>query len=169
MRTQSTAGKQHFVIWNGSLGMVVQVTLGHVEHCAGGPEAFLESPFDFVGPLNLDELRARGRLAFGACLILTLDSWRQDQADLRRDAHQRRRVHSHRTPLSFQREARDHRQDRAVLRLPLEGTLQASEIKAAFRRLAKTAHPDVGGSSELFQGITRARDALLAYAQHARP
>ena len=169
MRTQSTAGKQHFVIWNGGLGMVVQVTLGREEHRAGGREAFLESPFDFVGPLNLDELQTRGRLAFGACLILTLDSWRQDQADLRRDAHQRRRVHSHRTPFPPEREARDYRQDRAVLRLPLDGTLQASEIKAAFRRLAKSAHPDVGGSNEQFQGITRARDALLAYAQHARP
>jgi curved DNA-binding protein CbpA len=32
---------------------------------------------------------------------------------------------------------------------------------AAFRRLAKTAHPDVGGSNERYRRIASARDALL--------
>ena len=43
----------------------------------------------------------------------------------------------------------------------MEGALKPSEINAAFRRLAKIAHPDAGGSDEQYRSITDARDALL--------
>ncbi len=43
----------------------------------------------------------------------------------------------------------------------MEGALKPSEINAAFRRLAKTAHPDVGGSGEHYRRIAEARDVLL--------
>jgi hypothetical protein len=36
------------------------------------------------------------------------------------------------------------------------------DIIAAFRRAAKRAHPDVGGSAELFRKLVEARDRLLA-------
>lgn len=42
-----------------------------------------------------------------------------------------------------------------------EGALKPAEINAAFRRLAKTAHPDAGGSDEHYRRIAEARDALL--------
>jgi len=38
----------------------------------------------------------------------------------------------------------------------------ADEIRAAYRRAAKRAHPDMGGSSEAFQRIRTAADVLLA-------
>lgn len=38
----------------------------------------------------------------------------------------------------------------------------AEEIRAAYRRAAKRAHPDRGGSSEAFRRVRAAADALLA-------
>jgi hypothetical protein len=37
-----------------------------------------------------------------------------------------------------------------------------ADVLAAFRRKAKTAHPDAGGSAEAFQKLVEARDRLLA-------
>lgn len=45
-----------------------------------------------------------------------------------------------------------------LLQLPRDAT--ASAIKAAYRRLAKTAHPDVGGDAEAFRLLTLAYDVL---------
>ena len=50
---------------------------------------------------------------------------------------------------------------RALLALPAEEILEVKQVKAAYRRLVKTAHPDVGGSHERFVQITEARDILL--------
>ena len=52
----------------------------------------------------------------------------------------------------------NHRQ---ILDLPIEGLLKVSQIKMAFRLLAKKSHPDTGGSHEQFIEITKAHDALL--------
>jgi len=49
----------------------------------------------------------------------------------------------------------------------MEGALKPSEINAAFRRLAKTAHPDAGGSGEHYRRIADARDALLRQFESA--
>ena len=165
MSAQYRTEARQYVIWNRSLGRVVQVTIGQVADGKEGRECFLEPPFDFVGPLRLDELETRGELAFAACLILSRQRWREVQADLRRDAHAQRRARAGRRP--FQHDAAHQARHREVLNLPLEGALRAAEIKAAFRRLAKTAHPDVGGSSEQFHRITVARDALLERAPEA--
>jgi hypothetical protein len=40
----------------------------------------------------------------------------------------------------------------------------AAEIHAAYRRAAKRAHPDLGGSSEAFQRVQAALEALLGEA-----
>lgn len=40
-------------------------------------------------------------------------------------------------------------------------TATRDEIEAAWRRKAKSAHPDAGGSSEAMQKLTQARDAAL--------
>lgn len=46
--------------------------------------------------------------------------------------------------------------------LGLPETASADEVKAAFRRLSFSAHPDAGGSAAAFLGLTRARhEALL--------
>jgi hypothetical protein len=51
----------------------------------------------------------------------------------------------------------DHR---AVLGVGRDAT--AAEIRAAYRRAAKLAHPDLGGSSEAFRRVQAAVDGLLA-------
>ncbi|MGO9419402.1 MAG: hypothetical protein ACLP25_08895, partial [Roseiarcus sp.] len=37
-----------------------------------------------------------------------------------------------------------------------------ADVLAAFRREAKNAHPDVGGTAEMFEKLVKARDRLLA-------
>ena len=58
----------------------------------------------------------------------------------------------------------DHR---AILGVGLDAT--AGDIRAAYRRAAKTAHPDQGGSSEAFQRVRAAADALLEELRSGRP
>jgi len=38
-----------------------------------------------------------------------------------------------------------------------------SDVEAAFRRLAKSAHPDAGGTLEGFQALVEQRDLLLRH------
>jgi len=48
----------------------------------------------------------------------------------------------------------------ALLRVPADYT--RDDVIAAFRREAKKAHPDLGGTAELFRRLIEARDRLLA-------
>ncbi|MGJ4901313.1 J domain-containing protein [Bradyrhizobium sp. HKCCYLS2058] len=150
-------GAADWVIWNGSVGIVDTVRLGAIVEGATGRLAQLAPPYDAVGPFSFDELETQGRVVFGACLVMSQRRWRQDQDALRIEARAARRA-------LWDRLARDRNDDafRAVLELPLQGTLTATHIKDAFRRLAKTAHPDAGGSNDLYRRISEARDALLA-------
>ncbi|NPU69850.1 MULTISPECIES: J domain-containing protein [Bradyrhizobium] len=146
-----------WVIWNGSMGIVDEVRLGRIVDGATGRLASLAPPYDVVGPFSLDELETQGRITFGACLVMSQQRWRQDQDALRIAARAARRA-----LLDQFARGEDDEAFRAVLELPLQGRLTASDIKTAFRRLAKSAHPDAGGSSELYRRISEAREALLA-------
>ncbi len=147
--------KEEWVVWNGLLGILDTVTIGLIEEGEGGRRACLAPPYGVVGPFSLDELEARGRIAFGACLVMSRRRWQEDQDDLRREALEKRRA------ALFKLDFDDDQEYREVLNLPMEGALEAAEINAAFRRAAKTAHPDAGGSDEDYRSITDARDALL--------
>ncbi len=149
------ADQEEWVVWNGSLGILDMVTIGQIEDGEGGRSAFLAPPYDVVGPFSLDELETRGQIAFGECLVMSRQKWQEDQVDLRVEAREKRRA------LLLRLELGDDKEHREVLNLPMEGTLEPSEISAAFRRQAKTAHPDAGGSNEHYRRITEARDALL--------
>lgn len=145
-----------WVIWNGSLGFLDMATIGRIEDDAGGRRAVLAPPYDVVGPFSLDELEANGRIAFGECLVMSRERWQTDQVDLRVEARQKRRAFLFRPD--------DDAGDgelREVLNLPIEGALEPAQINAAFRRQAKTAHPDAGGSDQHYRRIADARDALL--------
>jgi hypothetical protein len=50
---------------------------------------------------------------------------------------------------------------RRLLGLPFGRMLAATEIHRAFKRAAKTAHPDGGGSQRAFLELAAARDALM--------
>lgn len=147
---------EEWVIWNGSLGFLDMATIGRIEDGERGRRAFLAPPYDVVGPFSLYELEARGRIAFGECLVMSRRRWQEDQVGLRFEAREKRRAFLFRPDRSD-----DDGELREVLNLPMEGALEASQISAAFRRQAKTAHPDAGGSDEHYRRIAEARDALL--------
>ena len=50
---------------------------------------------------------------------------------------------------------------RQLLGLPLGRRLVGTEIHQAYKRAAKTAHPDVGGNAREFHELSIARDALM--------
>ncbi|MEP9356802.1 J domain-containing protein [Xanthobacter sp. KR7-65] len=147
--------KQEWVVWNGSLGVLDTVTIGRIEEEAGGRSAYLDAPYGVVGPFSLDELEREGRISFGACLVMSRRRWQEDQVELRIAAQKARRA------FLFIPDPDDDRPHRETLELPLDGALEPIQINAAFRRLAKTAHPDAGGSDADYRRIAEARDALL--------
>ena len=51
--------------------------------------------------------------------------------------------------------------NRRMLGLPPGRRLYGPEIREAYKRAAKTLHPDVGGSEREFLALSAARDALL--------
>jgi len=167
------AAPEPWVVWNGTFGILATATLGRVEPSASGRTAWMDKPFDMIGPFNLDELEARGRIAFEACIVMSRQRWQEDQVELRRESQERRRAaqqrhqheharhHTGRGWRHQQRGPHEERQHRETLNLPTEGQLEPRQIKTAYRRLAQKAHPDVGGSHEQFLRITEARNALL--------
>jgi hypothetical protein len=50
---------------------------------------------------------------------------------------------------------------RQMLGLPLGRSLSGAEIHQAYKRIAKTAHPDAGGNTLAFQELSAAREALM--------
>jgi len=162
-----------WVIWNAMSGLLATATLGRIDVTEAGRMAWMDRPFEMLGPFNLDELEARGRIAFAACIVMSRQTWQQDQAELRREALEQRRAAQERLHEAQarvnggRRRRRPHgqpyseRQHREALHLPVDGKLEPAEVKKAFRRLAQKMHPDMGGSQDQFVRITEARNALL--------
>jgi len=173
MRDTHAPTDDEWVIWNGGHGLVTTATLGRVEMGSSGRQAWLDEPFDMVGPFSLDELETHGRIAFAACIVMSRQRWREDQAALKQESRILRRAAQERMNEEFahfsgrpgrppaRRQATDEREHRAVLNLPADGKLERRQVNSAFRRLAQKAHPDVGGSHEQFVRITKARTVLL--------
>ena len=53
--------------------------------------------------------------------------------------------------------------------LGLTPPVTEDDIKSAFRRLSKSAHPDVGGSQEKFVALRKNYEKALAYAGRSEP
>lgn len=160
LKARGMTDQEQWVIWNGSLGILDMAAIGQIEDGEGSSRAFLAPPYDVVGPFSLDELETRGWIAFGECRVMSRRRWQEDQVELRAEARENRRAFWSR--IGFNDDNEEHRE---VLELPMERALAPSEINAAFRRLAKTAHPDAGGSGERYRRIAAARDALLTFAR----
>ncbi|AMK77094.1 molecular chaperone DnaJ [Methylomonas methanica] len=170
-----SADDDEWVIWNGTLGLVTTVAIQRVEESASGRSAWLDEPFDMVGPFSFDELKTHGRISYAACIVMSRQRWQDDQVELRRESLKIRRATEQHINEKFERlyggdrryqvkhKPVNERQHRETLNLPIDGTLESSQIKAAFRRLAQKAHPDAGGSNEQFIRITEARNVLLKY------
>lgn len=160
---------EQWIIWNSALGLRDFVEIGRIE----ADEAWLEEPYEMVGPFSVDELATEGCISFAACVVMSRQRWQQDQVQLRQASYEKRQKAQERLFEELHRSNRRKRahgsplqqcsekEQRALLDLPLEGTLESLQIKAAYRRLAKAAHPDTGGSHEQFVQLTEARDALL--------
>ncbi len=163
-----------WVIWNGTLGLVDSATVGEVQVDAQGRILlWLDEPYDMVGPLDLRELERFGQTDFAVCTVMTRRFWQKNQYELREDALHARYAYEQRMREEFARYQHRHatrqpdplsreRQHRQSLNLPLDGQLQAAQIKSAYRKLAQRAHPDQGGDHDSFVRITEARDALLS-------
>ena len=173
-RLDNWSAQEEWVIWNGTLGLVTTVVIERVEVSAYGRTAWLDEPFDMVGPFNYDELIRQGRIAFAACIIMSRQKWQDDQVQLRRESLKIRRATEQQINEKLERlnsrrhhqashKSIDERQHREALNLPIDGELESFQIKTAFRRLAQKLHPDAGGSNEQFIRITEARNALLEY------
>lgn len=164
--------EEQFIIWNSALGIRDFVTIDRVETGPEGRNAWLEEPYEMVGPFDFDELEADGRIHFAACVVMTRQKWQDEQQQLRQEAFEKHREARERLYEELARangrkrrksafEQYSEKKHRQLLELPVEGELEETQIKTAYRRMAKTAHPDVGGSHELFVKITEARDTLL--------
>jgi hypothetical protein len=164
---------QEWVVWNGDYGVVATATVGRIEAGKDGRNAWMAPPFEMLGPFNLDELERSGRIGFAACVVLSRQRWQTDQEALRRASHEKRRAahqrqheeharfgDAHRRHRNF-RPAVDEKPHREALNLPIHGKLEPTQIKAAFRRQAQKAHPDLGGSHEQFLRVAEARNVLL--------
>jgi hypothetical protein len=165
--------EEYWVIWNGSYGIVDTVTIEKAQVLNGVTIAWLEEPYNMVGPFNLTELKLNGCINFEACLIMSAQKWQEDQVQLRSESIRLKReamarAYEQQARYNYQRQQFSHSNAqvsekflRAALNLPAAGELTPFEIKAAYRRLAQKTHPDQGGSHEEFVRVTQARDALL--------
>lgn len=158
---------ENFVIWNSEFGVRGFVTLGEIDN--QNKEAWLEEPYEMVGPFCLDTLCSSGKISFEACMVMTQEYWQKERFNLHHESlikqqqaqarfYEEIKKHNQRRQTLQQTSEKEHR---ILLRLPLEEQLQEAQIKEAFKKIAKQAHPDVGGSHELFIQITTARDTLL--------
>jgi len=159
------------IIWNSSIGIRDFVTIGRIDTDENA--AWLESPYQMVGPFSIEELSVYGQISFAECVVMSKQKWQDERESLltismmrRRKAqqefleelekHNRRKQHNHTHELE---------EYRSLLNLPISGTLKITQIKSAYRKAAKKSHPDAGGTQEMFLQIKEAYDVLLEWIE----
>jgi hypothetical protein len=158
-----------FIIWNSTLGISDFVSIGEIEQNNNKLEVWLDEPYDFVGPLDLDILLHKDELHFEACVIMSEKRWEENKnrflfESYAKQQHTFREFQEELNKRNKQKSQNHINQEikyRELLCLPQNGTLKISEIKTAYKKKAKTEHPDMGGSHEKFILITEAKEALL--------
>lgn len=141
--SRESMDEEEWVIWNGTHGLVTTVTIGRIEAGTGARTAWLDEPFDMVGPFSFDELETHGRSTFAACVIMSRQRWQDDQVELRRESLKIRRAEQQRINEKFARFSNNHyeyqdnrkpfdeQQHRKTLNLPIDGSLDARQINIA--------------------------------------
>jgi len=173
MKTQSWYDQQ-YIIWNASLGIRDFVMIDRVENNPEGNHAWLEEPYDMVGPFSIDELQTDGKIKFAQCMVMSRKYWQENQQLLRADSFKRqnkireemyenlyRRNRKRHNDL-YKSNNEDEKRYREILSLPHDCVLDISQIKKAFKKASKKLHPDAGGSHDDFVNLNMARDELLA-------
>lgn len=158
---------EEWIIWNSALGVRDFVTIGRID--ADQDNAWLEEPYGMVGPFSLNELETNGLIRFAACVVMSKQRWQKDRQSLLMESSLKRRQ-EHEAFIDALEEYNRRKKNtidsidqefRYLLDLPPEGILKSSQIKSAYRKAAKKAHPDTGGSHEIFVRLKEAYDALL--------
>ena len=79
-----------WIIWNGSLGIRDFVTIERIEVASQRRSAWLEAPYDMVGPFSFDDLESNGEISFAACVVMSRQKWQENQRTLREEAYKKR-------------------------------------------------------------------------------
>jgi hypothetical protein len=163
----NTIEDEEWIIWNSALGLRDFVMIGEID--THQRKAWLDSPYQMVGPFSLDELRTNGLISFAQCVVMSKQKWQDERESLLEVS----RIRRHKSQQEFFEELEKRNRQkrelypqvlveyRSLLNLPTQGSLELSQIKSAYRKTAKKAHPDAGGNHELFVRIKEAYDALL--------
>lgn len=152
-----------WVIYNSSLGVHDLVTIERIVSQDGSQLAWLDEPYEMVGPFHIDTLLEDGIIPYEACFIISLEYWRTHQKELMRESLLQRTKMEEEMFKELRNSKRKNKEleYRELLELPTHGALNTAQIKAAFRKLAKKNHPDVGGEHEMFVRMRFAYDSLL--------
>ncbi len=118
---------------------------------------------------SVKELMMHGQVSFAECVVMSKQKWQDERESLLSISMVRRRKAQQEffeeLEKQNKRKCQNHtsmiEEYRTVLNLPINGTLKITQIKSAYRKAAKKAHPDAGGTQEMFIRIKDACDALL--------
>ncbi len=156
-----------WIIWNSSIGIRDFVTIG----CIDTDEniAWLEAPYQMVGPISIEELTTHGQISFAECVVMSKQKWQDERESLLAISMMKRQKAQQEFFEELEKQNKRKRYNhsyaleeyRTLLNLPISGTLEISQIKSAYKKVAKKAHPDAGGTQEMFIRIKEACDALL--------
>jgi len=163
--------EEEFIVWNSTLGIRDFATIGEIKTKKNQTQIWLDEPYDMVGPLCLDELFLKGEIEFAACIVMTKNRWNTTKQKLQKESlKKQQKIHQEFKEKLKQRNKNkqglqnSEQEYRKLLSLPLQGKLKITQIKTAYKKLAKIEHPDVGGSHEKFVLITEAKEALILVA-----
>lgn len=156
-----------FIIWNSQLGVRDFVTIGEIN--SDNKTAYLDEPYEMVGPFCLDTLCCSGQISFESCIVMSKNYWDKNRITLQAESiiKQRKLQEELYKEINQNNNRKKHQQTnkekehRELLCLPLVGLLEVSQIKTAYKKIVKKVHPDLGGSHEEFIQITNAKDSLL--------
>lgn len=156
-----------WIIWNSAIGIRDFVTIGEID--TEKSVAWLESPYQMVGPFSIEDLMTHGEISFAECVVMSKQKWQEDRESLLAISMMRRRKAQQEffEELEKQNKRKQHNhiyeieEYRILLELPISGKLEITQIKSAYKKAAKKAHPDAGGTQELFLRIKEAYDTLL--------
>lgn len=166
--------EQQYIIYNASFGISDFVMIDRVESNPKGDHAWLEEPYDMVGPFSIEELQTQGKINFAQCMVMSRTYWQNNQQSLRKDALKRqnktrkemfetlKKKNKERQNTFYRYGYENEKRYREILSLPLDSMLDASQIKKAFKKASKKLHPDTGGSHDEFVDLNMAKDELLA-------
>lgn len=155
-----------WVIYNDKLDIHDLVQIGSIAQQDEKKVAYLDIPYDMVGPFCLETLLQEGEIKFAACRIMSQNLWRKKAKEIRQEIFMRMQQHQN----EFAKEERrfDERKRygsqkdlRKLLGLTIEGKITLKQIKAAYKNRAKEIHPDSGGSHEAFCQLQDAYETLM--------